>query len=150
MGQIKLFAFIALTVLFVQLSHSASIPSDNYNTCGCSRNYAPVCATDGITYGNECLFLCEKEIRDDIQIKHDGVCAPNETGLEPTVDCVCTQEFKPICGTDGVTYSNACNLKCAQKRKDDLEAKHDGECDVKIEKLPLEEDPDEDDASDDE
>ncbi|KAI5637780.1 kazal-type serine protease inhibitor domain-containing protein [Phthorimaea operculella] len=43
--------------------------------CDCSREYSPVCASDGATYSNECTFYCERNERPDLQLLYHGECA---------------------------------------------------------------------------
>lgn len=132
MGQIKFFVILGLIALAAPSTFSA--PSGH--TCDCTKEYAPLCGSDDVTYANKCLFMCEKEIKTDLKIKNQGICKPNESSLEP-VDCLCTLIYSPVCGNDGITYSNNCHLKCAQKQKGrgDLRPKHDGECQEETEHL---------------
>lgn len=126
MNQITLIVIVGL----IALTNSASIPSDH--TCGCTKEYSPLCGSDDVTYGNRCLFLCEKEIKSGLKIKNGGVCVPAEANQEP-IPCMCILIYAPICGNDGMTYSSECHLKCAQKQKSDLKPKHNGECDEELE-----------------
>ena len=52
---------------------------------------------------------------------------------KPIDDMVCTEEFKPVCGKDGETYSNKCYAK-----KAGVTIKFDGSCDPKaLEPVPM-------------
>ncbi|XP_017778277.1 PREDICTED: four-domain proteases inhibitor-like [Nicrophorus vespilloides] len=42
--------------------------------CPCTKEYDPVCATNGVTYANPCLFRCAKKTFDSIEIAHYGKC----------------------------------------------------------------------------
>ena len=96
------------------------------DSCGCTKQYAPVCVTDtdgtSRQFGNDCEAMCA-----GYESYADGQCL-SAPAPSPAPICQCTREYSPVCvSSDGVgtTFSNMCLAECDGYTRHDTE---DGEC----------------------
>ncbi|GFS69617.1 hypothetical protein NPIL_186102 [Nephila pilipes] len=115
----------------------------------CTPDLRPVCGSDGKTYTNECTLRVEAcKSRKSIRIIYTGECSAGANPCEslqcgPNQECdidrygiatcqcppTCEPVMRPVCGSDGHTYHNDCDLNrqsCLMKREVTLAYR--GEC----------------------
>lgn len=79
----------------------------------CPLVYSPVCATNGMTYGNSCALDAA-----NATLAHAGECGPIDANI------VCAEIYSPVCGSNGITYGN----ECEAGRIPGIRIAHSGKC----------------------
>ncbi|XP_062977611.1 serine protease inhibitor Kazal-type 5 [Elgaria multicarinata webbii] len=97
----------------------------------CPMDYNPICGSNGVTYGNLCVFCyAKRKSKGDLTIIHEGGCKkkPDICSEYPETE-QCKDDHKPICCTKGVTYINKCFFCVAwRKHGGTFEIQSEGEC----------------------
>jgi len=105
------------------------VPAPRACNEACLMNFVPVCGTDGITYGNACQlesFACTKNV--NVQLAYNGACS-DLVPAPRACNEACLMNFVPVCGTDGITYGNACQLESFACTKNvNVQLAHNGAC----------------------
>jgi hypothetical protein len=109
----------------------------------CKLTPDQVCGTDGVTYMNDCHLLSSKCEHPELEKASHGECAKSKRDIvlnalevdaegltEAPEKCnpMCERMYDPICGSDGITYANACLLEYAECRNPSVKPFGAGKC----------------------
>jgi len=91
----------------------------------CPRYRRPVCASNGQSYGNKCLFKIAQCKNPSINVVK---CKSEEARARACESRRCKYKVRYICGNDGVDYINGCKLRVAQCKNPLLKFAYKGKC----------------------
>ncbi|XP_006069475.1 double-headed protease inhibitor, submandibular gland-like [Bubalus bubalis] len=119
MNSITTFAILALAAMTWAVTPPVSsgdqeigieVNCTKYNIKGtgiaCTKIWSPICGIDKKTYSNECMFcFLNSDKGSQLRKLHDNECREVEC---TTYSEICTMEYIPHCGSDGIVYGNRC------------------------------------------
>ncbi|KAK6177684.1 hypothetical protein SNE40_015737 [Patella caerulea] len=127
-----------------------SIDRQGSASCICPTPCEPVmrqvCGNDSVTYDNECELRRKSCLtKKFVTVAHTGVCGGDvpcrnfkceydgecvEREGQPSCECkICTEQYEPVCGYNGITYENECKLRFENcKFKQSVQIKHRKSC----------------------
>lgn len=78
---VKVILMMSIVTIISSTIEASAIPEPENNSrsrgrslCACPRMYDPICASNGITYGNECTYLCAARTKTDLKIVKRDAC----------------------------------------------------------------------------
>merc|ERR1712117_249615 len=99
-----IFGFL-LSLLLASANCSSLKDRDSCEATCAAQGGGPVCDVNGRQFPNRCdAEQCAKT-----KVAFEGPCI---AAMQD--NCICTQDMKPVCGMDNITYDNKCKMDCAK------------------------------------
>ncbi|XP_063600955.1 ovoinhibitor-like isoform X2 [Penaeus indicus] len=117
--------------LRVASCHDPTIQKKNDGVCEkdcsivCPDDVEPVCGSNGVTYRNSCFYTIARCRDPDVRKVANAPCANRR---DSKCDFACDKSINPVCGSDGRTYRNQCELEANACTKTSLIKLYNGQC----------------------
>ncbi|XP_047479600.1 four-domain proteases inhibitor-like [Penaeus chinensis] len=117
--------------LRVASCHDPTIQKKNDGVCekdcsiACPDDVEPVCGSNGVTYRNSCFYSIARCLDPDVRKVANTPCANRR---DTKCDLACDKSINAVCGSDGRTYRNQCELEATACTKTSLIKLNNGPC----------------------